>query len=134
MQKSAYQSRIPILLVSEDRILSDLVVLGLEKAGCWVTISNTPAEFFNLLESIKPCIVLLDLFLSGWNGLEILEVLKILGWLEKTHVIAISGMGYKEIVNKAVSLGAVDFQLKPIDLDELAKRIKKWVQISPKTW
>ena len=79
MQKGAYQSRIPILLVSEDRILSDLVVLGLEKAGCWVTISNKPADFLKLLGEIKPCVVLLDLFLSGWNGLEILEVMKILG-------------------------------------------------------
>jgi DNA-binding response OmpR family regulator len=116
---------VPILIVEDDRVVAELVTLILERSGFSVSKASRFVEAMSLIESIRPKLVLLDLFLPGWSGLDLLEEMKRSGLLSKTKVLIISALGYREVVQQAIMLGADDFLVKPFDMEMLTDKVKK---------
>jgi CheY-like chemotaxis protein len=114
-----------ILVVEEDRPLADLLVLSLERFGHTVKATYRASEALGLIAEVKPDLVLIDIFLTGINGLDLLRTLKMNGDLEKLNVIMLSSYGFKEVVQQAMLLGAGDFIVKPVDVDALAQKIER---------
>lgn len=86
-------------------------------------------ELFNYLQSGQiPSLVLLDIWLPGMDGIEILERLKELH--PELPVIMMSGHATIASAMKATKLGAADFIEKPLDLDLLLKSIKRSLENS----
>jgi DNA-binding NarL/FixJ family response regulator len=73
----------------------------------------------------RPDVLLIDTYLPGQNGLELISQLTVEGKLDRTKVFFLSSMGYPEIVQKAARLGASGFLVKPLDPDLLVTRILK---------
>lgn len=69
-----------------------------------------------------PDVVFMDLLMPGMPGIEAVE--KILEVDRNAKIIIISSIGYKEIVDKALSLGAKKFIVKPVDIDNVTGIIK----------
>ncbi|MEK6693217.1 MAG: response regulator [Nitrospirota bacterium] len=69
-----------------------------------------------------PDVVFMDLLMPGMPGIEAVE--KILEVDRNAKIIIISSIGYKEIVDKALSLGAKKFIVKPVDIDNVTDIIK----------
>jgi len=114
-----------VLVVEDDRFLRELFVRKLSSEG-FDTRSAIDANgvFSELKEDPKPEIILLDLILPGVNGFEILAKLKKDPLLAPIPVIVISNLGQEEDVQKAMSLGAVDFLIKAnYTLDEIITRV-----------
>jgi len=125
-QKTAQEiPPVPILIVEDDRVVAELVTLILERSGFSVSKASRFVEAMSLIESIRPKLVLLDLFLPGWSGLDLLEEMKRSGLLSKTKVLIISALGYREVVQQAIMLGADDFLVKPFDMEMLTDKVKK---------
>ena len=81
-------------------------------------------EASEMIESNKYDIVLLDVNIPFVNGIELLK--KIKGKNIKAKIIMISAYGMEEKKEKARELGAVEYLVKPIDLDVLKSKIEKW--------
>ncbi|MGL6168066.1 MAG: response regulator, partial [Fusobacteriaceae bacterium] len=60
-------------------------------------------------------LILLDIFLGNDNGLEILKEIRDLGYT--TDVIMITSANRSSDVKKALSLGSVDYLIKPFDFE-----------------
>ena len=114
-----------IIVVENDRIQRDLILLALRRLNCDVIILQNGLDVVTAIQSQKPEVVILDLFLPLVSGLDILEELKQSGMLVKTTVIVVSGMGFTEIVEQAKEKGAFDFLIKPIETDLLVNRVEK---------
>ncbi len=70
-------------------------------------------------------LVIADLRLSGMYGVEGLELLSFIkGLNSKTEVIIMTAYGTHEIEEKAYQAGAFHYYEKPIDLTDLAARIR----------
>ncbi|MCF8034313.1 MAG: sigma-54 dependent transcriptional regulator [Desulfarculaceae bacterium] len=82
----------------------------------------------SLLERESPDLVLLDVWLPGMDGLEVLERIKkrSLG----LPVIMISGHGTVETAVKATRLGAFDFIEKPLDMDKILLSVRNAITMS----
>jgi len=115
-----------VLLVEEDRALADLIQISLRRRGFNVVVTANPHEVAEWINNINPMIVLIDLFLSGTNGLKLLETLKSSEILNKRKVIVISAYSFMEIVQQAIQMGVVDFVVKPVNVDLLVQKIIKW--------
>jgi DNA-binding NtrC family response regulator len=115
-----------VLLVEEDRALADLIQISLRRRGFNVVVTANPNEVTEWINNINPMIVLIDLFLSGTNGLKLLETLKSSEILNKRKVIVISAYSFMEIVQQAIQMGVVDFVVKPVNVDLLVQKIIKW--------
>lgn len=108
-----------VLIAEEDRMVADLLKLALEEMGCQVQIATKKHIILEGVLRWKPDLLLLDLFLPGCSGLDLLREFQVLqnGPGKALPILVISSLGFKEVVEQAILLGATDFLLKPIDLD-----------------
>lgn len=101
------------------RALVDWDDLGMEVAG----MANNGLDALELVNEIKPEILITDIRMPGCSGLELLEKVK-----EKnpsTEIIIISGYAHFEYAQRAIKYGVGDYLLKPINKTELNAILQK---------
>ena len=121
------ESKISVLIADDnkefcnilnDYLLSqrDIVVTGIAKDGL---------EALKLIEEKQPDLVVLDIIMPHLDGLGVLERINSLG-LEKTpRVIVLSAVGQDKITQRAITLGADYYVVKPFDMDVFTERIRQ---------
>ncbi len=114
-----------ILIVEADPVQRDLIRLALSRLPVTLFQTADGSAVQSLVEKHHPDMVVMDLFLPGTNGLDILRQGKSQGWLKRTAVIAISSLVFEEVVTQAASAGAAAFLAKPIDTDLLVARVQQ---------
>ena len=96
-----------------------------------VGMAKDGEEALNIISSIKPDVVLLDVIMPHLDGLGVLEKLNSMK-LEKMPIcIMLSAVGQDKITQKAIALGAQYYVVKPFDIEVLIKRIKELKYYQP---
>lgn len=85
------------------------------------TVSNS-SEGLRMVTGKDYHLVLVDIIMPGFHGIDVLREIKASG--KKTRVIMMATPLEKLLVEKALQLGADDFVRKPIDVEELMKKVK----------
>lgn len=111
-----------ILLVEDDKMIAEAVLNGLKTARYavdWVNNGNTAEQALN---SQQYDLVLLDLGLSGQDGLQVLKHLR----QEKNNTPVLIVTARDDLDSRLAGLdgGADDYIIKPFDLSELLARIR----------
>lgn len=111
-----------ILLIEDDEEVILWIKEYLEEFGFEVTPHTTVTNALSEVRINKYDIVLLDINLPDFNGFEILKYFQI----NKIDIPVIVTSAYSDKKNKlyAFKLGAVDYMVKPLDLEELEARIR----------
>ncbi len=112
-----------ILIIEDDQFFNKFLSESLTDKGYRVHAAKTGAEGLEIVQALRPDLVLLDLMLPDVSGLEVLE--KIRETYETPQVIMLTGHGSIETAIEAIKLGASDYLTKPIREDELILSIKK---------
>lgn len=84
---------------------------------------------YEVLENILPELILLDINMPDVNGYEVIKQLKADPRYEDIPVIFLTGNSDKKSITKGLSLGAVDFIIKPYSVPELVDAIE--YQLNP---
>ena len=87
------------------------------------------AKMFDLLENVVPDLILLDIEMSGMNGVDALKKLKASRLFMGIPVIFLTSRNDSEIEAQGFELGAVDFISKPFSAPVLINRIKMHLNI-----
>ncbi|MBI9098744.1 MAG: response regulator [Spirochaetaceae bacterium] len=82
-------------------------------------------EGLELLKRKRPHIVLTDIRMPILSGLDLIKEIKDI--LPNTEIIIISGYDNFEYAQKAITLGVLDFLLKPVEVEDLKNTIGKAV-------
>ena len=109
-----------VLAVEDDRNISDLIRMYLEKEGFEVTTAFDGGTAVEKFREIQPDIVLLDIMLpvmDGWG------VLKKIRETAKTPVIMLTAKGEVSDRISGLEMGADDYIVKPFEMKELIARI-----------
>ena len=116
-----------IVLAEADRLLSDLMLLGLGRLrpACRVLAAADGEAAVQFVRQHQPQLVLLDILLPKMNGLAVMRELRADAALRRIPVIVISSLGFRETVEQAARGGARDFILKPFDLGLLLGKVQK---------
>lgn len=116
-----------VLVVEPDNLLREVVQLALTRAGCTVCALPDPAAALAMAQGDgpRPDAAVVDMFLTGMSGLTLMQALRALPGLTHLPMIAISALGFSEIVEQAVAAGANDFVLKPFDPAVLAQKVAR---------
>ena len=111
-----------ILIVDDEKSISDLLVYNLEKEGYKTITAIDGEEGVNLALSQNPDLILLDIMLPKMDGLTVCK--KIRQTLSKIPIIMLSAKG--EEIDKILGLeiGADDYMTKPFSIRELIARVK----------
>ncbi len=114
-----------ILIIDDDNLVCMSLKKVLVKLGYEVHICMEGEKVFDSIELHQPDIILLDIYLTTHNGLDILKD------LQKSHfhipVIMITAYSDVKIAVSAMKMGAFDFLLKPLDLEQLQMVLNKCV-------
>ena len=108
-----------ILIVDDEPGIVKFLKLKLEIAGFKVITSNSGQEALKLIENDMPDIMLLDIFMPGMDGFEVLRELR-----KHSNLPVIVLSARSSIAEQALSLGANDFIAQPFNQEEVIKRIK----------
>lgn len=115
-----------ILIIDDDDLVSGSLKKVLTKLNFNVETCLHAGEAENFIREFQPDIVLLDIYLTTHNGIDILRMLK--KKFSSIPVIMITGYSDVKIAVTAIKSGAFDFLLKPIDLEHLKFVLDKAVE------
>ena len=91
-------------------------VIGMAKDG---------EEAVSIISALKPDVVLLDVIMPHLDGLGVLEKINAMDLQNPPICIMLSAVGQDKITQKAITLGAQYYVVKPFDINVLVKRIKE---------
>lgn len=94
----------------------DIVVTGIAKDG---------VEALKLIQERKPDLVVLDIIMPHLDGLGVLERLNSMNISPMPRIIVLSAVGQDKITQRAITLGADYYVVKPFDMDVFTKRIRQ---------
>ncbi|GIM27935.1 stage 0 sporulation protein A [Clostridium polyendosporum] len=121
------ESKISVLIADDNKefcnILNDyllnqrdIIVTGIAKDGL---------EALKLIEEKKPDLVVLDIIMPHLDGLGVLEKLNTMNLSPMPRIIVLSAVGQDKITQRAITLGADYYVVKPFDMDVFTKRIRQ---------
>jgi DNA-binding response OmpR family regulator len=119
--------RAKALVADDERQIRDLLSEFLTSEGYEVLLASDGEEATGLAEREYPDVILLDVKMPGIDGIEVCKRLKAEPKTQFIPVIMITGYVDNEMA--AIEAGADDFVNKPIDLVELAVRLKSILRI-----
>jgi len=108
-----------VLIVDDERSILAVLRIKLKVSGYDILTASNGEEALDLVKSARPDLMLLDVIMPGMDGFEVLEKLRAFSELPVIVISARSENG-----EKALSLGANDFLAKPLDVDEMVRKIR----------
>ena len=111
-----------VLVVDDEQLVRDLLVQFLSLRGYRALGVKDGPEALAMIEQAPPDLVLLDLFLPGMNGVEVLRRLRDREY--QGAVVIITGSQDEEVLGEAWSLEPQEVLTKPVDLDKMLTTIQ----------
>lgn len=120
MAKSSGKTR--VLIVDDDKAVRSTMDEYIQTAGFHSETVSCAEEALELLENGDFHVVITDIILPAMGGLELTKSIK-----EKkdTDVIVMTGYSDDFSYEEAINIGASDFVIKPVRLEELLLRLKR---------
>jgi PAS domain S-box-containing protein len=104
-----------ILIIDDDKPLSDFYALVLKQAGLSISVLNNPLETLDVINKIRPELILLDINMFECSGLELASVIRQQEKFTGVSIIFLSSDASLDRKLVAMDTGGDDFLSKPID-------------------
>ncbi|MEN5057059.1 response regulator transcription factor [Sphingobacterium kitahiroshimense] len=111
-----------ILVVEDDKRISDFLIKGLEENGYLVTLCRSAEEVIANYLNIAWDLLIIDIMLPGMDGRQLVSTLR----YKDCHapVLILSALNTVQDKVDSLDIGADDYLTKPFHFDELLSRIK----------
>ena len=119
----------PICIVDDQPYICSTISHILEDEGYQVVVFPDAETFWLSLDTMKPSLVMLDIWLPGLDGLQLLKRLQ--ERFPALPIIMMSGHAGIETAVAAIKAGAHDFMEKPLHLDVLLDKVKSAIKLQP---
>lgn len=120
-----YSKNIKILLVEDDKFMSEIYQRKLSESGFKVKLVQDGAKAVESFLSFEPDLVLLDVMLPKKSGWDILKEIRQIDKNNESKIIMLTNLGEKEKIQQAIDIGADDYLVKssltPTELVEIIK-------------
>jgi len=117
-----------ILMVDDEVDYLTLLKLKLLNEGFDVLAADNAKDALLLLENEGPDLVVSDVVMPEMDGLELFRTMRKSQGIADIPLIFLSGKAETGMKVEALHLGAEDFLVKPVDLKELAARIRNVIR------
>lgn len=114
-----------IVVVEDEEVLANLLSNKVQEAGFDVRLARDGAMGLELIKSLRPDLVLLDMLLPKMSGVDILENLSKEKIIPTLPIIVISNSGQPVEIERVLELGVKDYLIKiNFDLNEVMAKVK----------
>jgi len=108
-----------VIVCDDNADLADTQVLLLEDSGCIAQACYGGVQALQLVERVRPDVLLLDIAMPGMDGLEVCRTLRASPTWNRVRVIGQTGHGDRDMLRRAAMSGFDRLLVKPVDFDEL---------------
>jgi len=115
-------SNINVLIVDDDLSVRNTMDEYIANAGFSTLAASSAEEALELIEKNTFAVVITDIRLPGLGGLELTKVIK---QKNGSDVIVVTGYSDDYSYEEAINIGASDFVIKPVRLEELLLRLRR---------
>lgn len=116
-----------ILVIDDDRAILRLFEKTFESTDIQVSTTASAEAGMEALEEVKPDVLLLDVMLPGSSGLDL--AVRVKEFDAKLPIIFISASEDSDTAISAMSLGAYDFLIKPLDKQSVQDTVERALEI-----
>jgi DNA-binding NtrC family response regulator len=111
-----------VLMVDDEKDFLNTLTKRLVKRGLDITCANSGEEALSVVKGKKIDVVVLDVRMPGIDGIQTLKDIKKIN--PSIEVILLTGHANIDVAMEGMKIGAFDYLMKPIDIDELLYRIQ----------
>ncbi|MGL6175353.1 MAG: sporulation transcription factor Spo0A [Cellulosilyticaceae bacterium] len=125
--KKLLDSKIQIVLADDNKDFSDILRELLSKQPDMevVGVAANGLEACDIIVEKQPDVVILDVIMPYLDGIGVLERINQIDLPKRPLVVMLSAVGQDKITERALSLGAEYYIVKPFDMDTLTMRIRQ---------
>ena len=117
---------ITVLVVDDDFRVARIHAAFVDRVEGFHTVgvAHTGADAVRAARTLRPDLILLDLYLPDVFGLDLISTIRVGG--SESDVIVISAANESQTVERAVKLGVTSYLLKPFTREDLASRLTEY--------
>ena len=123
------QRHLRILSVDDEDVNHMVITAALEPLGHTVACAASAAEAHATASAATPDLVLLDVMMPGESGVELCRRWRGDPRMDHTPIVLVTALGASSHRTAGLAAGADDFIEKPVDVDELARRVVMWLAL-----
>ena len=113
--------KIKLILADEDKnVLNEMKDVFTNEGYEILGTTKNGEELIRMINTLSPDAVVMDIVLENCDGFKVLESVDV----NKTNLVIQSSLSIDGFINKAISLGAKYYCIKPFDIQTLKDRIK----------
>jgi DNA-binding response OmpR family regulator len=116
------KKQVDVLLIDDDPDICQMLTAILEFEGFNTYSCTVPAEIPKLLSGMIPCLILMDMLLSGADGRDLCMELKSDPAFSQVRIVMMSA--HPDAEQTCLKAGADDFIAKPFDFDYFMEKIR----------
>ena len=115
-----------VLIIDDETEFADMVQMRLEANNFEVITAPNGADGYELAQTAKPNLILLDVMMPVMDGFETLRKLRRSVVTQATPIIMLTARGESASIFKAQGLNVTDYLTKPFDSTELVATVKRY--------
>jgi len=120
-----------IMVVDDNQNMRDIYARILAQEGFEVFTAATGKECLDQLETICPDIILMDVVLPDWDGINLVRRIKEKQEFARCIIILLSSlMTDSDSRVKGLNAGAVDYLIRPVPNKELVAKVKSLLRVT----
>lgn len=116
-----------VLVVEDEKAISDLVSFHLEQSGYEPLVAGDGRRAFEITTDRLPSLIILDLMLPDMDGLEILKHFRSQERTRRLPIILLTARAEEADRVLGLEIGADDYVVKPFSPRELMLRVEKLI-------
>ncbi|MCA9425588.1 MAG: response regulator [Candidatus Omnitrophica bacterium] len=119
------ESRLEVLVIDDEPSIREIMIGNLNERFPAFTFRQAESgnTALTLINERVPDLILIDLRMPGLNGFTLIRLLRNRDRTRVIPIIAVSALNDRVSVQKALEAGANDYCLKPIDFEQLGRKI-----------
>jgi diguanylate cyclase (GGDEF)-like protein len=122
------QEQYRVLVVEDSRVAVALIRRTLGEHGIHTEAIGDPGRLLEVLESYRPDLILMDMYMPRFNGVEATRVLRQMGTYSSLPIVYLSGESDVGMQVEALRLGGDQFLMKPFNPVLLAAVVKTRIE------
>src|SRR5436190_5653256 len=116
-----------LLVIDDDRSVVHFLKAACKELHVTIHSAEDAEEGLTMINRVQPDALLLDVMLPGMTGIELFQKVRRID--ERIPVIFITAGGESDSAIEAMKLGALDFLLKPLDVERLRHLVSQSLEI-----
>jgi signal transduction histidine kinase/ActR/RegA family two-component response regulator len=115
------------IIVADDNVdAAESLALIIRMWNHEVCVAHTGSDALELALQERPDVCILDIGMPGMSGYEVARRIRSQAWGNETALVALTGWGQSEDVERAKAAGFNEHMTKPVDVDRLAELLANY--------